>query len=114
MKLIEDVILSTQQTQALNNLQQVLNSQFEIVKVVLFGSVARNEADAESDVDILILTSIPLARLERHKITDIVFEINLRFDTNFSTIVIDIDSWEHGKISVLPFHNFVLNEGIEL
>ena len=114
MKQIGDITLSSQQTHALNNLQQKLKSQFEIEKLVLFGSVARGEADAESDIDILILTSTPFTRFERHKITDIVFEINLRFDTNFSTIVIDRNSWEHGKTSVLPFHDFVLNEGIEL
>ncbi len=48
------------------------------------------------------------------QITDNIFEVNLRFDTNFSTIVIDRDLRENGKVPVLPFHDFALNEGIEL
>ncbi len=44
----------------------------------------------------------------RHQI-DIVFEINLRFDTNVSTLVVDRKSWESRLFSVLPpkflFHN---------
>ena len=114
MKQIEAIHLTIHQTQALNELQRVLLSQFEIVNLVLFGSVARGEADEESDIDILVLTARPFTRFERHKITDRTFEINLRYNTNFSTMVIDNESWERGIISVLPLHDFILNEGIRL
>jgi hypothetical protein len=55
--------------------------------------MARGEADEESDSDLLV-TLTKLTRFERHEITDSVFEINLKYDTNFSTLVIDNESWK--------------------
>ena len=82
--------------------------------MVLFGSVARNEFDDESDIDLLVLTDRPLARFERHQITDIVFEINLQYRTNFSTLVLDRGSWQAGPISVLPLRDEIAKDGIVL
>jgi hypothetical protein len=78
----------------------------------MYNSKILIEADAESDNDFLILTEKKLSHYERHEITDIVSDINLEYDTNFTAIVIDIDSWENGMISVPPFHDEVEREGI--
>ena len=80
--------------------------------ITLYGSAARQEADQESDIDLLIVTELPLPRQVRHQITDIVFEINLRFDTNISTLVVDRKSWESGLFSVLPLHDEIIREGV--
>jgi len=44
--------------------------------------------------------------------TDIVFDVNLQFGTNFSTLVVDQESWEAGIISVLPLRNEIIRDGI--
>ena len=85
---------------------------FDIISIILFGSIVRFESNPDSDVDLLIITKILFSRFERHKITDLVFEINLKYNTNFSTLVIDMESWESGPISVLPIHNEILKDGI--
>ena len=64
-----------------------LYGQFHVVRVLLYGSVARGEADEESGIDLLILTAKPLSRPARHDITDVVFDVNLHYGTNFSTLV---------------------------
>ena len=87
---------------------------YEVDKIVLYGSVARGEADEESDLDLLIVTAKPLTRTERHKITDLVFEVNLEFGTNLSTLVVDRETWESGLFSVLPIHDEINREGILL
>jgi predicted nucleotidyltransferase len=97
---------------ALAIIKNRINDKFEVKLFALFGSVVRNEADAESDTDLLILTEKKLSHYERHEITNIVSDINLEYDTNFTAIVIDVDSWENGMISVLPFHDEVEREGI--
>jgi len=114
MKNINDILLASNQYQALNELKQKLFAEFAIESLSLYGSVARGEADEESDLDLLIVTMQPLARTARHKITDMVFDINLRYGTNFSTFVVDRESWATGVFSILPFREEVLKESISV
>ncbi len=106
--------LTPEQRLALDELRRKVLHEFEIKGFVLYGSVARGEADEESDLDLLIVTARPLVRTERHKITDLVFETNLRHGTNFSSLVVDRYSWEEGPLSILPLREEILQEGIAL
>jgi len=94
-------------------IHQSLYAQFDVEEIVLFGSVARGEADEESDIDLLIITRKPFPnRFARHQITDLISDINLQYNTNFSSLVVDRKSWEKGPISILPIHEEILNEGV--
>jgi hypothetical protein len=65
-------------------------------------------------VDLLVVTDRPLSRHKRHEITDAVFEVNLQHGTNFSTLVVDAESWETGMMSVLPIRDEIIRDGIEV
>jgi predicted nucleotidyltransferase len=114
MKQLDDTWLTPNQRRALSELKCRLFDQFGAETVILYGSAARGAGDRESDQDLLIVTPTPLARPARHNITDMVFEVNLRYDTNFSTLVVDRLSWESGPVSVLPLHDEILRDGIVL
>ena len=114
MKRLEAIALTPNQYQALAQLRRRLFDEFDIESLILYGSVARGEADQESDLDLLIVTPDPLTRPKRHEITDLVFEINLRYGTNLSTLVVDRRSWEAGAIAVLPLREEILMDGIAL
>jgi len=81
---------------------------------VIFGSIVKGEADKESNIDLLLLTANKLDSITRHKIADMVFEINPKSDTNFSTLVVDSQSWENEPISFLPIHAKIKSDGIVL
>lgn len=106
--------LSATQHQALHALKDKLPHIVRIVHLLVYGSVARSESDEESDLDVLVLTERPLSRFKRHEITDAVFEINLHYRTNISTLVVDRHSWETGPISVLPIHAEIQKDGMPL
>ena len=112
MRYAEKDLLNPHQVKALTNLRSKLLGGFNVKEIILFGSVARREADDESDIDLLILTAHPLTRFDRHRITDLVFEVNLKYGTNFSSLVVDYPSWETGLFSVLPIHQHILEEGV--
>lgn len=115
MKRLDDITVGQNQwCEALDELRRKLCAEFEIETLVVFGSVVRGEADEESDIDLLVVTPRPLTRFERHQITDLVFEVNLRYGTNFSTLVIDRHFWEDRAVTVLPFRDEILKEGIPL
>ena len=114
LKQLEHIHLTPSQDQGLTELLHRLYDQFQVVSVILYGSVARGEADKESDIDLLILTAEPLSRPGRHDITDVVFDVNLRYETNFSTLVLDQHAWETGAVAVLPLKEAILQDGIPL
>ena len=114
MKYLDDITLTRNQSQALSELEQRLKSKFEIEQLILFGSFVRGESDTESDIDLLVITPNPLPRRVRHGITDIVFEVNLEYDTNFSTLVVDRNSWEEGPFSIMPIREEIIRDGVLL
>ena len=115
MKQLEDIQLTHNQTQALDQLGQLLLDQFDVEAVILYGSVARGEADKESDLDLLVVTKRPFSsRFARHAITDLVFQVNLRYGTNLSALVVDRETWGTGMMSVLPLYDEILQEGVLL
>lgn len=113
MKTIEQIGLTPLQKKALGEIKEQLEKSFRIESITLYGSVSRGEADLESDIDLLIITEEFLNRETRHQITDIVFEINLKYNTNFSTLVLDKKNWE-GVYSVLPLKTEILRDGVIL
>ena len=111
---LDSIVLTLDQRNALEVIRQRLYGEFQAEAVVLFGSVARGEADDESDIDLLVITPRPMTSPQRHEITDMVCEVNLAFGTNFSTLVVDRYAWEVGRVSVLPLKTAILKEGIPL
>ena len=109
---LKDVLHDDGIRAALDELTGELRKQFDIHRVVLFGSYARGDWDEESDVDLLVITGSKLSRRERHKITDIVFKVNLEHDTNFSSLVVDRHSWEQGFYPLLTLHEDVEKDGV--
>ncbi len=112
MKPMDDISMTREQRGALAEIKRKLSERFDIRAIVLYGSFARGQADEESDVDLLVVTAQPLTRFPRHEITNVVFEVNLHYDTNFSTLVVDLESWERGIISVLPIRDEILRDGV--
>ena len=114
IKSLDGLALKPHQRAALEEVRRGLAEKFGVREVVLFGSVVRGENDAESDLDLLVLVPRPFTRRWRHGITDMVFEVNLKYGTNLSTLVVEREAWENGPYSVLPIHAEIAREGIPL
>ena len=105
--------LDATQQDALREFRTRLLNELDFVEsLTLFGSTARGTAQKGSDIDLLVLTSRPLDNRARHKITDTQFDINLKYGTNFSSLVVAASEWEHGVASVLPIKRAVACDGI--
>lgn len=104
--------LNAVESEALHEIKARVAADFSVVDFILYGSAVRGEVDEESDLDLMIVVPEPISRYRRHEITDIVFEVNLKFETNFSTLVVDQATWETGMISILPIKNEILKNGV--
>lgn len=104
--------LAPNEKAALEEIKHRVSALFPVRQYIVFGSKARKEALPDSDIDLLILTNNRLSTSEKSRITHEIFEVNIEYDTNYSRVVVDVDEWENGMTSVLPFHDNVLKDGV--
>jgi predicted nucleotidyltransferase len=113
IKVIEKY-LTKSEIDALNRLVIDIRKSWPRAKFKLFGSKLRGAADEESDLDILILLPCEVTEKIRRKIIHKVFDINLTFDTNISSLIMAEKEWESAIFSFLPIHECVEEKGISL
>ena len=85
----------------------------DILQIILYGSVAKEEDTSESDIDIAIILKSELTNERRKEFISLSADLDLKYDRIFSIIDINkkrLDEW--GK--VLPFYVNIQQEGISL
>ena len=85
----------------------------QLVSIIMYGSVAKNNNTDESDIDIALLIKGNLDFVTEDKLSDIIVDMNLKYDKVFSVIDIDFDLFEKW-VKVTPFYQNVSREGIVL
>lgn len=87
----------------------------DLSKVLVYGSYARGDYDENSDVDIMILTSLPENEIEQVEdaLYDEAFDFMMEYKIQISVIV---KNEEHFKywLGALPFYDNVEREGVEI
>ena len=89
----------------------ILESQ--VIRIVLYGSVARGTNTAESDVHIALLLNGNLSRETEDKLSDLIVDLNLKYDIVLSVIDIDYEMFKKWE-KVTPFYKNVNEEGVVL
>ncbi|HBI22699.1 MAG TPA: hypothetical protein DDX84_00435 [Nitrospiraceae bacterium] len=111
---MEDIYFSDSEKVSLSEITQFLKRKWPLARLKLFGSRVRGTADEESDIDLLILLPCNVTAEIRRIIVEKVFEINLIYGSNISLLIVSEDEWQRGRISVLPIHDFIEEEGIAI
>jgi predicted nucleotidyltransferase len=114
MKELADLQLAEPLRKALEAIRGRISAEFGVDRIVLFGSVVRGTADEESDVDLLIVLREPPDHGIRDRISSVILDINLEYDSNLSELIVDRDTWDNGIGSVLPIHQEIEEQGIPL
>ena len=84
-------------------------------QVILYGSYARGDFDADSDVDIMLLVDLPEEKLNSFsdELSELVFEYNVTYGIWFMPIVKNIEHFKYWR-QAYPFYSNVEKEGISL
>ena len=98
----------------INLAAQRLKKQLPVSRVILFGSKAKRADHAESDIDLLVLTSTPITPSLRAAISGCLADINLQHDTALSSVAVYEQEWEHGIARYTLLHDEVQRDGIEI
>lgn len=84
-----------------------------ISMIILYGSVARNEATDESDIDIAIIVKNQMDEETKRRFVSWAAGMDIRYERVFSIVDIqesNMEKWGY----VLPFYQNVRKEGIVL
>lgn len=85
----------------------------EIQMIILYGSVARNEATEESDIDIAIIMKKDMEESERERFISWSADMDIQYDRVFSIVDIQEDNLNKWG-EILPFYKNVRKDGIIL
>lgn len=83
-------------------------------EIILYGSRARGDAQADSDYDLLILTGrTPSVQLDE-AILDNIYPVELETGAMISFVVQNETDWNKPKYRALPFHQNIDREGVPI
>jgi predicted nucleotidyltransferase len=111
MKSLQKAPLLQREREAVEMAVLALKQRFPIEQVILFGSKARGDADACSDVDLLLLTTRALHWQEEKAIVETLFDIGLAYDVLFSPLCVSSEEWEEDLFRELPIYQEILRDG---
>lgn len=112
MKTLDDIALKPVDRLAIEAAATTIRAKFPVVDVILFGSKAEGKDDAESDIDLLVLTSRALSWRERGMLMESIYPIQLEYEVVISPLVVPIEEWQDGLYSILPLHDEIERCGI--
>lgn len=95
------------------NVKKILGKKLK--KVILYGSYARGDYTENSDIDIMILTTLSDQEIEQieRKIYDLAFDFLMDYGIDISVVIKNEDQFNYW-LGVLPFYNNVEREGVSL
>ena len=97
---------------AVRELKKRLREQFgDTTEVYLFGSVARGDFDAESDIDVLVLIEGEVDWNIKEAVYDVSFSLELEYDVIFGVIVRSKKFWRSSLACAMPIHQNIEQEG---
>ena len=111
VRTLDDIALSKKDRHAIQAAAAVVRQRFPIEQVVLFGSKARGEGDAHSDIDLLMLTQHPVGWRERDEINRVMFDLQLKLEVMLTTMIVSAQDWNEGVYQVMPIREEIDRDG---
>jgi predicted nucleotidyltransferase len=82
------------------------------VELRIFGSVARGDYHAHSDVDILVVLAGPVNNGVEEQVFDMAYDIELEYGLVIGTIVYSKEFWYSDRAAVMPLYKNIQREGL--
>ena len=108
MKTMNDIILDFSR-----QVKRILGN--KLSKVILYGSYARGDFRENSDIDIMVLTTLTDDEIDKIEtsVFDLAFEFQMEYGIDISVIVKNEEHFNYW-LGALPFYDNVQKEGIVL
>lgn len=93
---------------------RILARHLPVERVVLYGSKARGDDRADSDIDLLILTRRPLSVAEGFQVTDLLQPVQWCHHCIISPLRLSAEEWYRGVYQVLGIREEIDRDGIDV
>ncbi len=111
MKSLDKAPLEKREKEAIEAASRILKERFSIDNVILFGSKARGDSDADSDIDLLLIGSKGLHWKDEKALVDALFDVGMEYDVIFSPLFTSSEEWNNGLFKDLPIYGEITREG---
>lgn len=111
MKTLDSIHLADKDRNSILEAARSLKSELPVSQVILFGSKARGQADVNSDLDLLVISSCPVTAYLRAAVSEKLADINLQNDVVLSPVVVFEKDWTDGLLHYLPLYAEVQRDG---
>lgn len=104
--------MNASEQQVLQRLKQMLQQRINVHQIILFGSRARGNACAESDMDVLVVVDHPINREVRNAVSECTWQAGFDSGIVVTAILFTRDEWENGPEYYSPLAEAVRAEGV--
>ena len=85
----------------------------EVLSITLYGSQARGDAKAESDIDVLVVVRQDTPAL-RQSLTDLAWQVQFEYGVVISDIIRSVEQFNRMRANRFPFYQNIEREGVLL
>ncbi len=114
MKKLDQLNLKGNERKALEELKEKLWEKFPDAQIILYGSKARGDAGKESDLDLLVLVKSDVNSRLEEEITEVTYDLELKYDVIFGTIVENKNFWDSLLAKAMPLHWNIDRDGVPI
>jgi predicted nucleotidyltransferase len=97
-----------------DRIKRVVHTLEPDAEIVLYGSRARGDADADSDWDLLVLVDGPVDAAREQAIRHRLYELEWDADEVLCSVICSRQDWNSPLYRAMPFHQNVDRDGIAL
>ncbi|MBF0523521.1 MAG: nucleotidyltransferase domain-containing protein [Deltaproteobacteria bacterium] len=112
LKELAEISLTDNDRQTITAAAGILKERFPVDKVILYGSKARGDDHADSDIDLFVITSRPIQWRERKSIVAALFDLAMATDTIINILTVPLADWATGAFRHTAIYREILRDGV--